>query len=228
STQSLLLIVSSVLGVRRARALHQTQAVLPLTVRMILTFTLSSAAWLIYLTDSSGAPGTYSWWIAIGMSCSTVGDLVMASVIKVPNRLVGGIIAFAFAHASYTIAFHSLHTALAFESRLLVISICVSSLIALSLWRILGYAPDVSKALNFSSALYAIFIMSMGIAASFVAIFSHGVWVWPAIGAWLFIVSDALIALTEIRHLPIRHSAIWVWITYVFAQILILYGLFFV
>src|SRR5512143_3823669 len=66
---------------------------LPVQARMLLSFSLVAVAWFIWLGHASRMP-LYSQWVAFGMLIAFIGDLIMARLIRMPNRLIGGMLAF--------------------------------------------------------------------------------------------------------------------------------------
>ena len=76
---------------------------LPRPIQMLLSFLLVVAAFVIWASGAKYA--AYAQWVAFGMLASFIGDLNMARLIPLPNRLIGGMIAFGIAHALYIVAY---------------------------------------------------------------------------------------------------------------------------
>lgn len=81
----------------------RTNGRLPLPVRMLLSFSLLVAAFLIWQGGAKQA--IYAQWVMLGMLASFIGDLIMARLIPLRNRLIGGMVAFGIAHALYIFAY---------------------------------------------------------------------------------------------------------------------------
>ncbi len=95
----LVLFIAGILGPWRDR---KPTGRLPRAARMLLSFSLVVAAFLILQTGSN-IP-VYARWVFFGMCASFIGDLVMARLIPMPNRLIGGMLAFGVAHLLYITA----------------------------------------------------------------------------------------------------------------------------
>ena len=64
----------------------------------------------------------------------------------------------------------------------------------------------------------------MGAVAFTLAITLGGRWWSTLIGAVAFVISDDLIAITDIGSVRIKNISMWVWLTYVVAQMGIIYA----
>src|SRR5512141_3152555 len=102
----LVLFVGSWLGPWRDPPERHNLGRLPFQARMLLSFSLVVVAWFIWLGHAGRMP-VYSQWVAIGMLFAFIGDLIMARLVPVPNRLIGGMLAFGVAYALYAYAYNS-------------------------------------------------------------------------------------------------------------------------
>ncbi|MFY9115214.1 MAG: lysoplasmalogenase [Dethiobacteria bacterium] len=219
AAQILLFIFGWQVAIRREPG--QIDVRLPLTARIILSFSLLLAAYLINLEHV--AP--YTGWVLGGMVLSFLGDLTMAEIIKVPNRLIGGMSAFGCAHILYIIAFFKTISAQAhFSFRNLTVGLIIYTLIILIGWSFLIRNPKQKKALYIGGLAYGLWIGIMASFALSLAITLGGTWWMAAAGALLFAVSDAIIGVTKIGGISFRYSEIWVWLTYVLGQMGIIYA----
>jgi len=155
-----------------------------------------------------------------GMTFGFFGDLIMAGLIRVPNRLIFGIVAFSFGHISYIIAFMQAADVLGLSSPLtspVWIGFVIGAAVA---WAALVRSSSMPRALNIGSLVYAGLIGVMaGIAASLAL---QDARFWPtAIGGLLFLLSDLLLGNREFRKRPwfLAHDVIWV--IYITGQALI-------
>lgn len=207
--------------IARRREPGQTDIRLPLPIRIILSLSLVLAACLISLENKS----PYTAWVFGGMILSFLGDLTMAEIIKVPNRLIGGMSVFACAHVLYLVAFIKIINASGhFPFGTLALTFVIYSLIISVSWRMLIPDPGQKKALYYGGLSYGLWIGIMASFALVLAITLGKTWWMVAIGAFLFALSDSIIGVTKIGHIPLKYSEIWVWLTYVAGQAGIIYA----
>jgi YhhN-like protein len=201
-----------------------TNGRLPRPLRMALSLSLVLSAALIWAASPRRA--VYAQWVLLGMSASFVGDLIMAELIRVPHRLIGGMAAFALAHALYVAAYvQTVHLSGA--------AVCNAGLwLGLAMFGgggIVGWAafirnPNKDPLLNAGALLYGSWISVMASFALALAVALGGAWWLAAIGGVVFIVSDMLIGLTDIRGVRIHNGNDWIWLTYVAGQMGIIYA----
>lgn len=206
---------------------HENEGLLPAAIRLLLSFSLLIAAFVIWLGHLSKIP-PYAHWVALGMAASFVGDLVMARVIPVPNRLIGGMIAFGVAHGLYITAYtQTMQTISALEpynrfSSSLWIGLLGYGLIAVLGWWFLIRNPDKGAVVNAGALIYGLWISVM---ASFAFALGNALGLWlAAFGGLLFVASDFIIGITDIRGIRFKNSNDWVWLTYVAGQMGIVYA----
>ncbi|HOB86108.1 MAG TPA: lysoplasmalogenase [Bacillota bacterium] len=203
---------------------QENSLILPLPVRVLLTTSLLAAAFLISRAQGTGP---YADWVLGGMFFSFIGDLIMAGIIKVPVRLIGGMLAFSLGHFFYMNAFA--RTMLFFEKPWpnpafwLFLALLWSLNLAgwLRLVRRKGKAPGKVKT---AALLYGLWIGTMLSLAFDLAITLGGLWWLTAAGAFLFAFSDALIGATRIATLKVKNVRLLIWGTYLAAQMGIIYA----
>ncbi len=213
---------------RDAPALHNNGR-LARPVRMLLSFSLVVAALVIWLGRTSLVP-VYSQWVAFGMIASFVGDLIMARLIRLPNRLIGGMVAFGIAHGLYITAYNqtiqtisSLEPYGRFQTGLWI------GLVAYGLFTILGWwflirNPQKGTVVNIGALVYGLWISVMASFALALAMALGGSFWLAAVGGLLFISSDFIIGMTDIRGIQLKNANDWVWLTYVAGQMGIVYA----
>lgn len=213
-------------GVWMARAKGRREAVhweLPLAIRMILSASLVAVAWWLWQYNSTFH---YSQWAFFGMLLSFVGDLSMAGLIPWPNRLIGGMITFATAHVLYIVAF--VKTGALLQGDLFAQGIWIGALLYGSIlivsWLLWIRNPKQPAFLNLGALGYGLWVGGMATFAFALAYTRGGIWWWSALGGLLFVLSDLLIGVTDVGGRTIKHVAIWIWLTYVAAQMAILYA----
>ncbi|KFN04278.1 lysoplasmalogenase [Bacillus clarus] len=189
---------------------------LPLAIRLILSFSLTGSAIWIWLQDPSIE---YSSWVALGMTLSTLGDLFMAGLIPFGHRLIGGMVAFAIAHCFYVKAF--LQTGISWRGFLI-------GLIAYGLFLIVGWFFFIrnekqDKLFTIGALIYGLWVGGMACFSFALYYENQGVWWLPALGGLLFVISDFIIGVTDIGGRKMKYEPLWIWFTYVAAQMCIVY-----
>lgn len=202
---------------------------LPRPARMLLSFSLVLAALILWLGDL-GRIEVYSQWVAFGMAASFVGDLIMARLIRLPNRLIGGMIAFGIAHGLYITAYiRTIQTISALEpySRFdtgLRTGLIAYGLITLLGWWFLIRDPQKGTAINLGALVYGLWISVMASFALALALALGGAFWLTALGGLLFVCSDFIIGMTDIHGISLKNANDWVWLTYVAGQMGIIYA----
>ncbi len=202
---------------------RKTNGRLPRPIRMLLSFSLLVAAFIVW--QSGAKQTTYAQWVCFGMFASFIGDLIMAQLIPLPNRLIGGMIAFGIAHALYITAYistigQSLDSALVglFTGLLFYCSLTVLT------WWFLIRNPQKETAINIGALVYGLWISVMASFAFALAVSVGGAFWLTAIGGLIFVVSDFLIGITDIRGIAIKNANDWIWLTYIAGQMGIVYA----
>lgn len=222
----LILFLIGIFGPWRDPPEMHTNGHLARPVRMLLSFSLLVAAFAIWLGGAK-LP-IYAQWVAFGMLASFIGDLVMAKLIPLPNRLIGGMIAFFIAHALYIIAY--LQTMLMisvlepfkrFDAGLLTGLLFYCSVIIIG-WLRYVRNPKQDRVTNVGSLAYLLWVGTM---ASFALALGNALGLWlTAIGGLLFVVSDFIVVVCEVGGRRIKNASDWIWLTYVSAQAGIIYA----
>ena len=200
----------------------------PLPLRMILSLSLVLAAWLA--RTHGGGPGTpyyaYASWILLGMAFGSLGDFIMAKLVPVPNRLVGGMVAFGIGHLLYIVGYLRtlVVTRVPFRWDALETALAVYLAVTVIGWWVLIRNPARESAVNVGALLYGSLIAVMASFAFTLAVSAGGAFWLAAVGAGSFVLSDFLIGVTEIRGTPIENANDWIWLTYVAGQMGIVYA----
>jgi len=141
---------------------------------------------LAVILVTQGAAPTYGFWIIAGLICSLAGDIVL----MLPrDRFLGGLLAFLLAHWCYIAAF--------------VVVAPDPNLVEFLPWLLAGLAvfvllKPVEPVMRAAVLAYIVSIFAMGwLAIQYGGEWSGGVPV--AIGAGLFMLSDALIGIRRFR-----------------------------
>jgi uncharacterized membrane protein YhhN len=192
---------------------------LPRPLRLSLSAILVAAALLQWRLGAGGPGASYALWIFLGMALGFLGDLVMARLIPVPNRLIYGMLVFGLGHLAYIVALIGLAGALS-HSRLQWAVGAIVALAALVLWERCVQKPGGPQALNVAALVYSL-LMAAVVALALNLALHQARFIPLALGALLFLTSDLILGHWVIRgHAwPRVNDAIW--ITYNLGQLLI-------
>ena len=222
----LFLFAIGLLGPWRDAPELKTNGHLPRPIRMLLSFSLVVAAFVIWTSGAKYA--AYAQWVAFGMLASFIGDLIMARLILLPNRLISGMIAFGIAHALYIAAYVQTISAIVQSFDSAIVGLLVG-LVGYGLFTILGWQfairnPQKPKAINIGALLYGAWVGTMASFALALAVAVGGAFWLTALGGLSFVASDFTIGITDIRGIKIKNANDWIWLTYVMAQMGIIYS----
>jgi hypothetical protein len=146
-----------------------------------------------------------------GMTFGFFGDLIMAGLIRVPNRLIFGIVAFSLGHICYIAGFTLVAQVLGLSNPWASPAWIGFVIGAAVLWAALVRSPSVPRVLNVGSLIYAGLIGVMAGVAAGLAL--QDARFWPtAIGSFLFLLSDVILGNCEFRDNSwfLVHDVIWV------------------
>lgn len=188
---------------------------------------LALAAWALALLGAAGAAAAaYAYWVAVGMSLSFVADLIMAEVIRLPSRVLGGMAVFGLAHLAYLAGLVGLDRALGLGAGWLMLGWGAAFLLGAAVyWRRAVDTPQAAPALRAGALGYLVLLAAMTGAAWGVAARAPQLWSLAA-GALLFFISDAILGNQIFR----RHN--WpgvgdvVWATYIVGQMGIVWSVY--
>ncbi|PFJ14127.1 hypothetical protein COD67_18435 [Bacillus cereus] len=213
--QITLFVMGAVYAIRRSKRTRDNMP-LPLVIRLILSFSLTGSAIWIWLQNPSVE---YSTWVALGMSLSTVGDLFMAGLIPIGHRLIGGMVTFALAHCFYVKAF--LQKGISWNG--FWIGLLVYGLILIIGWFFFIRNKKQDKLFTIGALIYGLWVGGMACFAFALYYGNTGIWWIPAFGGLLFVISDFIIGVTDIGGRKLKHEPLWIWLTYIAAQMCIVY-----
>ena len=198
---------------------------LPRSLRMLLSAILTVAALLGWQGGATGTPVQwYATSIFLGMAAGSVGDWIMAGLIPVPQRLIGGMAAFGLGHLFYIAALLNLTIRSEHGSTWASI-LAVAVMLGLSAWAWNAYVrnPDRSKLINVGSLVYGLLIGVM-CALAIAAAVCDTHYVALAAGSLLFLTSDLILGNWVIRGHVWKCVNDAIWATYVCGRLLIVYS----
>jgi hypothetical protein len=213
-----LLLLGLVFGKRDAKGVNR----IPLPARMLSSALVLICALVLWRGETRAGRRAEARLIAMGMGCGTLGDLIMAQVIPLPEQVLGGMLAFGAGHALYMRGLlHQARRAPKPGRPYLALGAAWS--VALAGWWLLVRNPKISPALNAGALAYALLLGSMaGLAADLAA--RDRRYAPTAAGAGLFLASDMLLASRLFRGTHFTQIGDVVWITYIAGQALIVAG----
>jgi len=197
---------------------------LPRPLRIALSGTLLVAAmaqW--HIAPPTAFVRIYALRLAMGMAAAFLGDLIMARLVPVPNRLIFGMVAFSACHLAYTSGFLAVAGWLGVASPLAQRAVAVVLVgCALAWWRWV-FRPAGKTAVNVGSLIYGLLVGTMvGVALQLA---SHsGALLGLAAGALSFLISDFVLGNWVVRGHKWQSVNDVVWGTYVGGQLLIVYS----
>jgi len=210
-----LLLIAFAFGTYNAERTRRTLKPLRLLTSAVAAM-IALVAWQSQSHLANAAP-----WFFVGMVFGLLGDLTLADVLPVPNRMIGGIALFGVGHVAYIVGFEQVAAALGLSDPLTGSMFWVVYVLASSfLWVLFITNPAKSRTLNLGSLIYAWLISVMAGTAGGLAI-QDARFVPTAIGGALFLLSDLILGNRELRDNGwfLVHDVVWV--IYIAGQALI-------
>ncbi len=194
---------------------------LPLPARVLLSLSLLLSAFLIALSLRH----SIGWLILSGMTLSFLGDMFNASVIPLPAPRLGGMAAFGIAHPLYIAAFYCLlEPANVLTSPYFWLLLAAAWLLTVLGWYLFVRNSEISPLLNAGSLGYAL-LLGTAVVFAFMLGLKLGGWWWLVFpGTILFYISDMIIGITDFGGTALKRPHLWIWLTYIPAQMGIIYG----
>ena len=192
---------------------------IPKVLRMMLTINLSLLAIIIFL-DRNLSFYNYRMFVFIGMIFSTLGDFAMAGILKSKNKFILGMSLFAVTHFFYISAYISMFS-LTQNLKIVFITFLCFYLIIYIIFKSFILSGKKS-AFQLAAMLYGFIIGAMASFSMILFIVNGSPFLLTALGGIIFMSSDMIIALAEIGKHKIKNKGIYVWITYILAQLLII------
>jgi YhhN family len=197
---------------------------MPKWSRLASSAMLVLASWSWFAIARSGEVGSFALWLALGMSLGFVGDLSMAGVLPNGRSVLGGMAAFGLGHVAYIIGIWQLSNQLGLGGD-------PAGWGSLLVWWMLGgigwyfivYRGQKPSTLHKAALPYALLLASTAGIATELAL-QHGQFIWLALGAALFLLSDLILAAELFNDAYFPQIGDVIWFTYGSGQMLIVFA----
>lgn len=196
---------------------------LPLIVKVYISMTLVISAFCLWWNNTESTLYYYTLCVMMGMILSFVGDLIMSRIIKRISKLKGGIILFGLAHCLYILAY--LSTIFSYNKSIgnFIIVIILVVMVNIFVLIMLMKKHNKNKYMVLGVCVYGGIIGIMMSTAFILAVLVGGRFWLAFVGASIFVISDFLVLLRTALRLRIKNISLWIWFTYVLAQMGIIY-----
>jgi hypothetical protein len=197
---------------------------IPTPARMGSSLVLVLAGWSWCIAARSSKVSVYGLLIALGMLSGFIGDLFMANLVPIGDKLLGGMASFGIGHIFYI-------TALVYMGRVAGLSSPFARWMALLVWLLIGaigwyvivFPKAEPRVLAWAALGYVLLLASTAGIATGLAVQARAL--WPlAFGTALFFISDLMIALGQFGGARSAWLDAAIWLTYGPAQALIVYS----
>lgn len=165
----------------------------------------------------------YYGFILPGIIAAFFGDLTMAYYFKFKNNIITGMKIFSITHLFYILAYLKI---ISIINKNIIFYIILGGIIFL-LIIFMFWKMNIEKNNKYNetfkgAVLYSCWIMVMATTAFLLYRVAGGKWIITFIGAILFMISDSLIAYFYILNQRLKAADLWIWVTYVLAQMAII------
>ena len=154
---------------------------------------------LLFFAVIGRPESSFARWVTAGIALSVVGDVAL--LWNSDRAFIAGLVAFLLAHVAYVIAFLGVARWSPHVAAVAAVMVVSSTLIMRAIWK--GAA-----AMHAATIAYATVITTMVVSAAATVGGPYLMAPYAAVGAVLFYISDASLALNRFRR-PIPHIAFW-------------------
>jgi hypothetical protein len=197
---------------------------MPTWTRMGSSLTLVAAGWCWYGAARGRPAEAFALLIAVGMTLGFVGDLFMAGLIPLGDRVLCGIAAFGCGHVAYIGACWALGHRAGLDAPGSRWGAWLAWLaVGLAGWFLVVLPGDRPATLRWAALPYTLLLASTAGFASGLAVQAPALW-GLALGAALFLASDLILAGELFRGWTFPLVGDVVWLTYGPGQMLIVYS----
>jgi hypothetical protein len=193
--------------------------------RMASSFTLVVASWSWFFFSRGKRVNRYALLISIGMAFGFVGDMILAGVLPVPNRVLMGIGSFAVGHIFYIMAIAGFGNRFGLNEQVAKWGMLILWwLIGLAGWYFVVFRGQDPSIVHWVALPYALLLASTSGLGSGLAMQDRR-FIPLALGGALFLLSDLILAGDMFNDLYFPLIGDVVWLTYGPAQMLIVYSI---
>ncbi|MCP4421040.1 MAG: lysoplasmalogenase, partial [Chloroflexi bacterium] len=172
----------------------------------------------------SSEASVFAFWLAIGMSLGFLGDLFMAGVLPNGRSVLGGMTAFGLGHIAYIVGILQSSNQLGLVNGTIRWgSLLIWWLIGGLGWYFIVYRGQKPSMLHKAALPYALLLASTAGVATGLAL-QNGQFVWLAVGAALFLLSDLILAAELFNNAYFPQIGDVIWLTYGPGQMLIVFA----
>lgn len=197
---------------------------MPTWTRMASSVTLVVAGWSWVLIGRNAPVDRFALFVAIGMSCGLLGDLVLAGVLPGGRNVLGGIAAFGVGHIFYIVGILQLSNAIGLDhAGMRWGGLILWLLVGLIGWYVVVFRGQEATVLHWAALPYALLLASTAGFATGMALQS-ALFVPLAVGAALFLFSDLVLAAELFSGLSFRSIGDVIWLMYGPGQMLIVFA----
>lgn len=197
---------------------------MPRWTRMVSSAILVVAGWSWFVFAPSGNGKSYALFMAVGMTCGCLGDLILAGYLPGGRQVLGGIAAFGIGHIFYIVGILRFAEAAGLDDPFKRwLGLAAWLLVAVVIWYLLIYRGQTVTTLHGAALPYALLLASTAGFATGVGWQSSLFW-GLALGAALFLISDLILAAEIFSDLSFKSIGDVIWLTYGPGQMLIVYS----
>lgn len=197
---------------------------MPKWSRLASSAVLVIVSWSWFAIARGGEASSFTLWLAIGMSLGFLGDLFMAGVLPNGRSVLSGMASFGLGHVAYIIGIWQFSNQLGLDNGATQWgSLLVWWLLAGVGWYFIVYRGQKPTTLHKAALPYALLLASTAGIATGLAL-QNGQFVWLALGAALFLLSDLILAAELFNDAYFPQIGDIIWLTYGPGQMLIVYA----
>ncbi|MCA9914478.1 MAG: lysoplasmalogenase [Anaerolineae bacterium] len=197
---------------------------MPRMTRLASSFVLVAGAWFWFAVSQGTRIDLMAFWFAVGMTCGLVGDIFLARVDGSDNDLLYGMISFALGHIAYVIGI--VQVSHHFDQWTWLLDVLATWWAIGSVgWLLIVFLRNKITPLHFAALPYSLLLANTGGFAAVLAMHDSS-FSLIVLGAALFLLSDAILALKLFRQWDPPLLDDFVWLTYGPGQMLIVFGVF--
>ncbi len=194
---------------------------MPVWTRLGSSLALVAFAWVAHLVCRAGPIARFSLFLALGMTCGFVGDVLLSGALPGGENVLAGIAAFGLGHVFYISApVHWGRRAGLRDARARAWGLAVWLVIGAMGWYVVVFRGQEATVLHWAALPYALLLAGTAGVATGIAL-QERMFLPLALGAALFLVSDLILAAGLFNDMEFHLSGDVIWFTYGIGQMLI-------